>query len=78
VALGQVFSECFGFSRQPPHRLLHTNHRLSSRAGKSTMGQTVVDVPSGLSLTPSQKYIKKLKTPWPESASELYRPSYRH
>jgi hypothetical protein len=47
VALGQVFSEYFGFPCQISfHRLLHTHH-LSSGAG--TIGQTVADVPSGLS-----------------------------
>jgi hypothetical protein len=50
VALGQVFSEYFGF---PCHfslyRLLYTHH-LSSGAG--SIGQLVADVPSGLSLTP--------------------------
>jgi hypothetical protein len=53
VALGQVFSEYFyvpwSFSF---HRLLHTHH-LSS--GSGTIGQLVVDVPSGLSLTPRQE-----------------------
>jgi hypothetical protein len=50
VALGQVFSEYFGFPCQFSfHRLLHIYH-LSSRAG--TIGQLVADVPSGLSLTP--------------------------
>jgi hypothetical protein len=49
VALGQVFSEYFGSPYQFSfHRLLHTH--LSSGAG--TIGQTVADVPSGLSLTP--------------------------
>jgi hypothetical protein len=53
VALGQVFSEYFGFSCQLSfHRLLHTHH-LSSGAG--TIVQLVADVPSGLSLTPSQE-----------------------
>jgi hypothetical protein len=59
VALGQVFSEYFGFPCQFSfHRLLHTHHHLSSGAG--TMGQILTDVPSGLSLTPPQK-----KTPCP-------------
>jgi hypothetical protein len=50
VALGQVFSEYFGFPCQFPfHRLLH-NHHLSYGAG--TIGQTVAAVPSGLGLTP--------------------------
>jgi hypothetical protein len=50
VELGQVFSEYFGFPWQFSfHRLLQTHH-LSSRNG--TLGQTVSDVPSGLSLTP--------------------------
>jgi hypothetical protein len=49
VALRQVFSEYFGFSCHFAfHRLLH-NH-LSPGAG--TVGQTVVVVPSGLSLAP--------------------------
>jgi hypothetical protein len=53
VALGQVFSEYFGFPCQFSfHRLLHTHH-LSSGAG--TIGQVVADVPSGLSLTPPQE-----------------------
>jgi hypothetical protein len=53
VTLGKVFSEYFGFPCQFSfHRLLH-NHYLSSGAG--TTGQFVTDVPSGLSLTPSQE-----------------------
>jgi hypothetical protein len=53
VALGQVFSEYFGFPWQFSfHRLLHTHH-LSSGAG--TIGQLVADVPSGPGLTPSQE-----------------------
>jgi hypothetical protein len=47
VALGQVFSEYLPF-----HRLLHTHHHLSSGAG--TIGRTVADSPSGLSLASSQ------------------------
>jgi hypothetical protein len=46
VALGQVFSEYFGFVCQFSfHRLLHTYHHLSSEAG--TVGETVADMPSG-------------------------------
>jgi hypothetical protein len=57
VALGQVFSEYFGFTCQFSfHRPLHT-HRLSSGAG--TIDQLVADVPSGLSLTPPQGTKKK-------------------
>jgi hypothetical protein len=53
LALGQVFSEYFCFPCQFSfHRLLH-NHHLSSGAG--TIGQTVADVPSGLSLTPPKE-----------------------
>jgi hypothetical protein len=49
VALGQVFSEYFGFPCQFSfHRLLH-NHHLSSGAG--TIGQTVNVVLGRLSLT---------------------------
>jgi hypothetical protein len=54
VALGQVFSEYFGFPYQFSfHRLLHIHHHLPSGAG--TIGQLVADVPSGLSLTPPQE-----------------------
>jgi hypothetical protein len=53
VPLGQIFSEYFGlpchFSFHP---LLHT-HYLSSGAG--TIGQSVANIPSGLSLTPPQE-----------------------
>jgi hypothetical protein len=50
VALGQIFSEYFGFPCQFSfHQLLYT-HNQSSRVG--TIGQLVADVPSGLSLTP--------------------------
>jgi hypothetical protein len=56
VVLGQVFSEYFSFPCQFSfHRLLHTHHRVSSGAG--TIGQTVADVPSGLSLTPPQETV---------------------
>jgi hypothetical protein len=51
VSLGQVFSENFGFPCQFSfHRLLHTHYHLSS--GTGTVGQTVADVPSGISITP--------------------------
>jgi hypothetical protein len=50
VALGQYFR----FSCQLSfHRLLHTHLHLQS--GTSTIGQLVADIPSGLSLTPSQE-----------------------
>jgi hypothetical protein len=56
-ALGQVFSEYFGFHGQFSfHRLLHT-HDLPSGAG--TIGQILADVPSGLSLTPPQETKKR-------------------
>jgi hypothetical protein len=49
VALGQVFSEYFGFPCQFSfHRLLHSDHVSS---GTGAMGQLVADVPSRLSLT---------------------------
>jgi hypothetical protein len=71
VALGQVFSEYFGFLCQFSfHRLLHTHH-LSSGAGK--IGQLVADVPSGLSLTPPQE--KKKKQPY--IADKVVRGRYR-
>jgi hypothetical protein len=47
MALGQVFSEHFGFPCQFSfHRQLYTHHHLSSGAG--SIGQLVPDVPSGL------------------------------
>jgi hypothetical protein len=60
VALGQVFSEYFGFPCQFSfHRLFHIHHHhLSSGAG--TIGQRVADVPSGLSLTALQGEIKSV------------------
>jgi hypothetical protein len=46
VALGQVFSEYFGFPCQFSfHRLLHIHHHLPS--GEGIIGQLVADVPSG-------------------------------
>jgi hypothetical protein len=58
----RVFSEYFGFPCQFSfHRLLHTHHHLSSGAG--TTGQTVADVPSGLSLTSPQETEKKYYSP---------------
>jgi hypothetical protein len=58
VALGQVFSEHFGFPCQSSfHQLLHNHHHLSSGAG--TIGKMVADVPSGLNLTPPQETKKK-------------------
>jgi hypothetical protein len=59
VALGQVFSDYFGFPCQfLLHRLLHTHH-LSSGAG--IIGQLVADVRNGGRLTPPQE--TKLKKP---------------
>jgi hypothetical protein len=53
VALGQVFSEYFGFLCQSSfHRLLHTHH-LSPGAG--TIGKILADITSGLSFTPPQE-----------------------
>jgi hypothetical protein len=53
VALGQVFFKHFGFPcLYSFHRLLHTRHL---PYGAGTVGQLVVDVPSGLSLTPPQE-----------------------
>jgi hypothetical protein len=51
--LGQLFTEYFGFSYQSFHRLLHTHHHPSSRAG--TIGRIVADVP------PQPKKQKKKK-----------------
>jgi hypothetical protein len=71
VALGQVFSEYFGFPYQFLfHRLLHIHH-LSSGAG--TTGKLVADVPSGLSLTPPQeKEEEEDRIPWPKSLCSQY------
>jgi hypothetical protein len=58
VALGQVSSEYFGFPCHFSfHRLLHIHHHISSPLG--TIAQLVADVPSGLSLTPPTKKLKK-------------------
>jgi hypothetical protein len=59
VAVGQVFSEYFGFPCQLTfHRLLHIHHL---KSGAGTIGQLVADVPSGLSLTPPQETKTKKK-----------------
>jgi hypothetical protein len=57
---GAGFSKYFGFPCQFSfHRLPHTHHHhLLSGAG--TIGQTVADVPGGLSLTPPQEIKYKL------------------
>jgi hypothetical protein len=57
VALGQLFSEYFGFPCQFSFRLPLNTHHLSSRAG--TIGQVLADVPSALSLTPPQETKRK-------------------
>jgi hypothetical protein len=58
VALGQFFSEYFGFPCQFSfRRVLKIHHHLSSGAG--TIGQLVADVQSELSLTPPEE-AKKL------------------
>jgi hypothetical protein len=58
VALGQVFSEYFRFPSQFSfHQLLQIHHHLPSGAG--TIGQTVADVQSGLSVTPPQETNKQ-------------------
>jgi hypothetical protein len=60
MALGNVFSEYFGFPYPFSfQRMLHIHHHLSSGAG--TVGQTVAAVSSGLILTPPQE-TKKAKT----------------
>jgi hypothetical protein len=47
VAMGQVFSEYFGFPCQfALHQLLHTHRAIR---GWYSIGQTVADVPNGLS-----------------------------
>jgi hypothetical protein len=60
VALGQRFSEYFGFPCQFSfHRPLH-NHHLSSGAG--TISQIISDVPNGLSLISTPETEKKTWT----------------
>jgi hypothetical protein len=60
VALGQIFSEYFGFPCQFSfHRLLHIHHHLSFRA--RTTGQLVADVPNGLRLIPPKETKTKTK-----------------
>jgi hypothetical protein len=54
MALEKVFSEYFGFPWQALY-LLHIHH-LASATG--TVGQIVVGVPSGLSLTASEETVK--------------------
>jgi hypothetical protein len=57
VALGQFFSNYFGFRCLFPfHRLVHT-HRGPS-PGCDIIGQIVVDVPSGLGFSSSQETAK--------------------
>jgi hypothetical protein len=51
VALWQVFSEYFGF----PLPILIPPSAPHSSSGAGTIGQTVADVPSGLSLTPTEE-----------------------
>jgi hypothetical protein len=64
VAVGQGFSEYFGFPCQFSfHQLLRTH--LSSGAG--TTGQMVADIPSGLSLTQSAKLYHYLHHHWQKS-----------
>jgi hypothetical protein len=59
-ALGQIFSEYFGFPCHFSfHRLLHIHHHLSSGAG--TIGQLVSDVPSRLSLTSPQETKRNIR-----------------
>jgi hypothetical protein len=60
VALGQVFSEYFGFPCQFSfHRLLHTHHHPSSGAG--TVGQ----------MEPVLTYINKLRTELNQTLSDI-------
>jgi hypothetical protein len=60
MALGQVFSECVGFSYQFSFQRLLYTHYLSSGAG--TIGQLVADVSGGLSLTSPQETKRKKST----------------
>jgi hypothetical protein len=61
VALGQVFSEYFGFPCQSSfHQILHHDNH----PGQATIGQSVADVPSGPSWTspPLSELKKKQRT----------------
>jgi hypothetical protein len=77
VALGQVFSEYFGFPCQFSfHQLLHNHHHLSS--GGWYNRPTVADVPSGLSLASPRETLKKKKhqkqlTSWMNSQKDKLR-----
>jgi hypothetical protein len=51
VAVGQDFSEYFGFHRHSFHQLLHAHHHPSSEAG--TIGKMLADVP------PQETKVKK-------------------
>jgi hypothetical protein len=56
-ALGQVFSEYFGFPYQSFYRLLHVHHHLSS--GACTIGQIVANVKVDTVSLQSKKIITK-------------------
>jgi hypothetical protein len=76
VALWQVFSQYFGFPCQFSfHQLLHTH--LSS--GARTIGQLVIDIPSGLGVTQPHKIKKKKLThnSWLLSYSTHFRRDWR-
>jgi hypothetical protein len=55
AAMGQVFSEHFGFACHSFHRLLRTHHQPSS--GANTIGQMVSDVPNALSDPIPRNYV---------------------
>jgi hypothetical protein len=60
MALGQVFSEYFGFPCQLSfQRMFHTHHHLSS--GTGTTGQTVAAVQTGFSLIQPQETKPRMK-----------------
>jgi hypothetical protein len=65
MALGQVFTGYFGFPCQFSFHRLQRTHHLSSGAG--TIGRSVADVPSGLSLALPQ-----------EAKKNLFNPNLRH
>jgi hypothetical protein len=86
VALGKVSSGYFDFLCQFAfHRLLHNHHHHHLSSGASTIGQTVADVASGLSLTPWEKKANKCSRPilenslvfiWEHFNSSTYKKSW--
>jgi hypothetical protein len=65
--LGQIFSQYFGVPSHSFDRLFHTYDLLS---GAGTIGQRVIELPSGLNLTPPQES-KNISTYVPSSVKSV-------